>query len=461
YALNYSSDIDFIILYQRGLIDQKISNQDIIRTCKMMINLIENQTIHGYMFRTDLRLRPDPASTPIAIEIQSAICYYESIARTWERAAMIKAKPIAGDVALTTQFLKHIQPFIWRKYFDFSAIEEIRELDFNASDQACKQDFSNFNGFDLKYGYGAIRNIEFFAQSLQLVWGGRIRSIRVPQTSIALYTLARNKIIARNHAKKLVSCYRFLRLLEHRVQMLNDQQTHSLPKDEEAIDRFATFCNLKSKAQLYKRLRIASKQILDIVTREHADKNDKSSAHSKSLPILKSNTSLEHAKTIKFQDFNTQWFEHYQFASPQSAINILKGWNNRTYCALHNEKAFYLFKQIMPNLLNIIANSHARDIALEKFDLFLKKLPTGVQLLSTLSSNANVITSLVEMIAASPKLAQQLNNHPERLDMLISPHITRLSLPYLKQSFNDEINHHQAYDQSSPCFLRSPETCDL
>ena len=241
--LNYSSDIDIMVLYDPERVaarDPDRLQQDMVRATRTLMRIMDERTRDGYVFRTDLRLRPDPSATPLAVTVRAAETYYESLGQNWERAAMIKARPVAGDRSLGNDFLDHIRPFVWRKHLDFAAISDI---------QSIKRQINAYRGggrvavagHDIKIGRGGIREIEFFAQTQQLIWGGREPELRPRRTLDALAALA-----AHGHAKPetvedLEAAYRYLRALEHRLQMTNDEQTQTLPEDEAELARLAGF----------------------------------------------------------------------------------------------------------------------------------------------------------------------------------------------------------------------------
>src|SRR5271165_952023 len=241
--LNYSSDIDLILFFDPA--KSQVSARDgaqpfFSRLARDLVRILEERTGDGYVFRTDLRLRPDPGSTPLAMSVAAAIAYYESVGQNWERAALIKARPVAGDRIAGDQLLRELSPYIWRKHLDFAAIQDIHSI---------KRQINTYRGggqiavesHDIKVGRGGIREIEFFAQTQQLIWGGRIPQLRVRATCEALCSLADAGRIDPAVATALIADYRFLRRLEHRLQMVDDAQIHRLPDDHDGIAHIAAF----------------------------------------------------------------------------------------------------------------------------------------------------------------------------------------------------------------------------
>ena len=241
--LNYSSDIDLIVIFDPAKVDYRGSRsvqEAFVRLTRDLVGLLEERTADGYVFRTDLRLRPDPGAMPVAISYGAAMAYYESMGQNWERAAMIKARPVAGDLALGRELLAELRPFVWRKHLDFWAIQDVHSIKRQINAHRGGGVIA-VGGHNLKLGRGGIREIEFFAQTQQLIYGGRDPSLRCPRTIDALAALASAKRINRGAANKLTTAYEFLRRLEHRLQMIEDQQTHSLPKEQSGLMQVATF----------------------------------------------------------------------------------------------------------------------------------------------------------------------------------------------------------------------------
>ncbi|MBL4614903.1 MAG: glutamine-synthetase adenylyltransferase, partial [Magnetovibrio sp.] len=246
--LNYSSDIDLILLFDPEVIDTDSPMElqhSFVRLARGLVSLLDERTEDGYVFRTDLRLRPDPGSTPLAISTMAAEIYYESVGQNWERAAMIKARPIAGDKAAANAFLAHLKPFIWRRNLDFAAIQDIQAIkrQINAHKGGTN---IQLHGHNVKLGRGGIREIEFYAQTQQLIWGGRDRNLRHIPTLDALKALVKAGHDQAANLQTLEHAYHYLRRVEHRLQMVNDEQTHTLPEDDKSLNAIATFLGYDS-----------------------------------------------------------------------------------------------------------------------------------------------------------------------------------------------------------------------
>ena len=243
FELNYSSDIDLIVLYDPAApalpADAEPSTL-YVRLTQRLVKLLQERTADGYVFRTDLRLRPDPASTAVAISKAAALSYYESVGQNWERAAMIKARACAGDIAAGEEVLHELAPFVWRKYLDFVALADVHAMKRQINAYRGHGEIA-VEGHNIKLGRGGIREIEFFAQTQQLIAGGRNPALRDRDTLTTLDKLCADKWIDAEARDAMKDAYGFLRVVEHRLQMVNDEQTQSLPGDRAELERFARF----------------------------------------------------------------------------------------------------------------------------------------------------------------------------------------------------------------------------
>src|SRR6478672_8394609 len=241
--LNYSSDIDLIVFYDpaaTSLAEDIEAQPFFVRVTQSLSRLLQQRSGEGYVFRVDLRLRPDPASTQVAMSIDSALHYYEREGRTWERAAMIKARPCAGDARAGEALISELAPFVWRKHLDFAALADVHDMKRQMQTFRGQSEIA-VEGHNVKVGRGGIREIEFFAQTQQLIAGGRHPELRVRPTLEALHVLASSNWITSEARDELTAAYLFLRRVEHRLQMLADEQTQTLPDEVEDVERFARF----------------------------------------------------------------------------------------------------------------------------------------------------------------------------------------------------------------------------
>jgi glutamate-ammonia-ligase adenylyltransferase len=384
--LNYSSDIDLICLFDEtrfdGPAEEMEARAGFIRATRAMAATLNDPTEEGYVFRTDLRLRPDASVTPVCISMAAAERYYEGEGRTWERSAYIKARPAAGHIAAGEKFLKALTPFVWRKHLDFAAVAETMDMRQRIRDHKGLHGLA-LEGRNLKLGHGGIREIEFFAQTRQLVAGGRDPSLRQPRTVKALAALARADWITREDAGTLADHYAALREAEHRLQMIDDAQTHSLPKTPEGFDRLARLSGEGDTA----RYRAALEERLAAVAELTSD-----------LYASKSGTRIAPALS-------------------QEAQAIVDRWPG--YPALKSERGQAIFERLKPDLLNRFSQSTRPDEALSNFDGFLRGLPAGVQIFSLFDANPSLVDLLVDVCSTAPGPAAYLSRHSRVLDAVL------------------------------------------
>ncbi|MCV2446112.1 glutamine-synthetase adenylyltransferase [Paracoccus sp. DMF] len=383
--LNYSSDIDLIVLYDDSAYardDQHEARAALIRATRKAAATISDNTDQGYVFRTDLRLRPDASVTPVCISISAALAYYEAEGRTWERSAYIKARPCAGDLAAGTRFLRELDPFVWRRHLDFATIQDAHDMRLRIREHKGLSGRIEAAGHNMKLGQGGIREIEFFTQTRQLIAGGRDPALRVRGTVEGLARLADKGWVPADVAAELTEHYREHREIEHRIQMVNDAQTHSLPNSAEGLDTIARMMGEADTAAWARHL-VGRLQRVEALTGEFFAPGE-----SRARPDL----------------------------SPEAEAMVGR-W--RSYPALRSARGREVFARIEPELLNrLVAATHS-DEALARFDAFLAGLPAGVQLFSLFEANPQLIDLIVDICGTAPALAAYLARHPEVLDAVL------------------------------------------
>ena len=408
--LNYSSDIDLILLYDaaRARVSARDGVQSFFaRLARDLVRILDERTGDGYVFRTDLRLRPDPASTPPALSVAAALVYYESVGQNWERAALIKARPVAGDQAAAAAFLRELRPFIWRKNLDFAAIEDIHSIkrQINAHKGGGRIAIA---GHDVKTGRGGIREIEFFAQTQQLIWGGRLRELQVAPTCEALSRLAAAGRIDTNTAAALTADYRFLRRLEHRLQMVDDAQTHRLPADPAGLGQIATFLGYADTDAFVAALsaHLASVERHYALLFEEAP----SLAGPGNLVFTGAEDDPETLRTLATLGF----------ADPAAVAALVRSWHHGRLRATRSQRAREILTELIPALLRIFGATPHPDAALNRFDQFLSRLPAGVQLFSLFYANPALLELVADIMAGAPLLAELLATRPALLDPVLA-----------------------------------------
>ncbi len=404
--LNYSSDVDVIALYDPERLrpaDPDRMRQDMVRATQRIVHLMEARTGDGYVFRTDLRLRPDPGMTPLAMTVEAAESYYESVGQNWERAAMIKARPVAGDRALGAAFLRAISPFVWRRHLDFAAVADVHSIKRQINSFRGGQEIS-IEGHNIKLGRGGIREIEFFAQTQQLIWGGRTPQLRGRGTVGALRDLAEYGHISNETAETLAEDYRFLRTLEHRLQMQNDEQTQKLPDDPQALSGLGCFFGY-AKPDGFRR---ALAQRLNSVSTHYAGlfEDAPNLGGSGALVFTGSEDHPDTLDTLKRMGFD----------SPSHIADRVRAWHYGRYRATRSERARQILTELTPHILERLSDAHNPGQAFAKFDGFLEALPSGVQIFSLFQSNPEIADLVCEIMSKAPRLADWLSRKPSLLD---------------------------------------------
>jgi [glutamine synthetase] adenylyltransferase / [glutamine synthetase]-adenylyl-L-tyrosine phosphorylase len=410
--LNYSSDIDLIVLFDPAAasIPQGAEPGPLfVRLTKGLARLLQERTGEGYVLRVDLRLRPDPASTPVALSTASAYQYYETVGQNWERAALIKARPAAGDLELGERFLADLAPFIWRKYFDYAAIADIHAM--KRQIHAVRgHEHVVVPGHDVKLGRGGIREIEFFVQTQQLIFGGRRPQMRGARTLDMLQRLCADTWISAEAVDDLTRAYAYLRRVEHRLQMVADEQTQRLPFEREALKRFARFCG-------YARLESFAADLthhLTQVERHYAQLFEDAPALSLASGDLVFTGVTDDPATL-------ETLSALGFQRPEAAAETVRGWHFGRRSAVRSARAREVLTELTPALLEAFAGSGDADAALAAFDEALARMPASVELLSILRSNASVRELFGDVLGSAPRLAQVIATRPHVLDAAIDP----------------------------------------
>ncbi|NUB43024.1 glutamine-synthetase adenylyltransferase [Fertoebacter nigrum] len=381
--LNYSSDIDLICLFDESRYgdDSAEARAAFLRVTRKMTALLSDHTAEGYVFRTDLRLRPDAAVTPVCLSMAAAESYYESVGRTWERAAYIKARPCGGDIAAGQKFLTTLIPFVWRKHLDFTAIQDAHDMRLRIRDHRGLNGPLVVEGHNMKLGQGGIREIEFFTQTRQLIAGGRDPALRDRTTVGALAALAAKGWLPRDVAAELTAHYRAHREVEHRLQMVGDAQTHDMPNSAEGVARIAHFMGVEPAA-------FRAGLLARLARVESLTDSFFAPGRAEDGPELTEKTRA-----------------------------VVEGW--RAYPCLRSERAVEMFKRLRPAILKRLAEAGNPDEALAAFDGFLAGLPAGVQIFALFEANPQLVDLIVDIAATSPLLARYLARNSGVMDAVI------------------------------------------
>ena len=410
HELNYSSDIDFSCYFdaERFPVPSNVEpRQFAVRLTQSTVALMQEATGDGYVFRCDLRLRPDAGSTQIAVSTRAAESYYETMGQNWERAAMIKARVCVGDAAAGEAFLGTLQPFIWRKYLDYAAISDIHSIKRQIHAHGGHGEIA-VAGHNIKLGRGGIREIEFFAQTQQLILGGRIQSLRRSRTVDALAALTTRGIIDEETRADLVAAYSFLRTLEHRLQMIEDEQTHTLPKSAEGLDNVARFMGFAETDAFADTLRAHLARVQGHYAKLF-----------ESAPSLSEDSGSLVFTGVDDDPETIETLRNLGFSQPSAISATIRGWHHGRVRATRSEKAREKLTALMPLLLQALGKTANPDIAFTRFDRFLSGLPSGVQVFALLFSNPRLLDLIAEIVGTAPRLADHLARRPALLDVLI------------------------------------------
>ncbi|HMK42432.1 MAG TPA: bifunctional [glutamine synthetase] adenylyltransferase/[glutamine synthetase]-adenylyl-L-tyrosine phosphorylase [Methyloceanibacter sp.] len=410
--LNYSSDIDLIVFYdaeRAGLSSDIEPSQFFVRLTRELVRFMQEHTGDGYVFRTDLRLRPDPGATQIALSTDAGLTYYESVGQNWERAALIKARVAAGDVAAGEEFLRQLSPFIWRKYLDFAAIADIHAMKRRVHEYKGHGAIA-VEGHDIKLGRGGIRDIEFFAQTQQLIAGGRHPELRTRGTVETLDRLAEGGWISREAAVELTEAYLFLRRIENRLQMVGDQQTHVIPAEPEELARVARLSGFADANDLGDALIAAFKRV-----------ETHYGALFEKLPPAPISAPNIVIGAVEADPATRASLQRLGFTNPQAAIAAVRAWQSGRYAATRSDRARERLIEFLPFLLEAFSHTAEPDLALATFDKVIAELPAGVQLFSLLAANPSLLRLVADIMGTAPRLARIIGRRPRLLDAVLDP----------------------------------------
>ena len=412
FELNYSSDIDLIVFFDPETVAVSQGQEPstiFVRMTRALAKILQERTGDGYVLRVDLRLRPDPGSTAVAISLPAAFSYYEMLGQNWERAALIKARPVAGDKPLGAALLGELAPFIWRKYFDYAAIADIHAMKRQIHAVRGHAEVA-VAGHDVKLGRGGIREVEFFVQTQQLIFGGRRLQLRGARTLDMLAALQADGWVTQEAVDDLSAAYKFLRAIEHRLQMIADEQTQRLPSDQEALKRFAGFCGYAGLTAFEKalthNLRLVERHYARLF--EHAPGLDAGAGSLVFTGVTDDPETLKTLASLGFQD-------------PARAAETIRGWHFGRRPAVQSPRTREVLTELVPALLDSFSGSGDADAALDAFDAALMRMPAAVELFSILRANDSVRDLFGDILGGAPRLARVVATRPHVLDAAIDP----------------------------------------
>jgi glutamate-ammonia-ligase adenylyltransferase len=435
YELNYSSDIDLIILYE----DERLpyhgarnKQHFMSKIAQDLATILQERTADGYVFRTDLRLRPDPMSTPPAVTVGSALTYYETVGQNWERAAMIKARQIAGDMAAGKRFLSELVPYVWRKNLDFATIADIHSIKRQMNVSHGKH--IALAGHHVKTGAGGIREIEFFVQTQQLVWGGRIPTLRVRGTLEALDKLVEAEQISPDTRDTLAAHYQYLRVLEHRLQMRDDAQTHLLPESDAGLEELRVFLGYDSRDQFEETCLRVLGQVHQIYS--ESMRGSEPLAVDGNLVFTGVEADPETLETLR----------RMGYTEVQRISDIIQGWHRGSRRSTRSKRSRQVLTELVPALLMALGKTAQPDTAFFHFDDFLGTIPSGAQIFTLFNTRLELLDLLADILGSAPALGDTLSKDPGLLESVLEADFF-LPLPN-KTALTAQLHARIAYTQN-------------
>lgn len=425
--LNLSSDIDLIFAYpEPGETDaaRPVSNEQFfIRLCQQLVKALNSQTVDGFVFRVDARLRPFGDAGALALSFDAMETYYQSHAREWERYAMIKARVVAGDASAGREIMAMLQPFIYRRYLDFGAIESIRDMKRLISRELMRKGMAD----NVKLGPGGIREIEFIGQAFQLIRGGREPELQIRPILPVLQVLGEKQQLSTEEVTELTEAYRFLRLVENRIQAWKDRQTHLLPESEAGRLRIARAMGFAEPGQF-----------LQVLAQHRA----RVQSHFDNVFALSEEVTTDSPlQAVWGQELDD---EHAGVALTQAGyedgatvLSRLDGFRQGHACRGLGTRGRHRMEQLMPVLLEAVGQSPAPDVTLERILRIIESIARRTSYLALLVENPTALTQLVKLASISPWIALQVARHPLLLDEMLDPR--RLYTPLKRERLEREL----------------------
>jgi glutamate-ammonia-ligase adenylyltransferase len=422
--LNYSSDIDLIYIYsgEQGQTEAtapsqaSISNMEFFaKLAQAITRVLSASTEEGYFYRVDLRLRPEGSAGPVASSLSACKNYYGSWGETFERLALIKARPVGGSAELGEEFCRTFNSFIYRKFLDFAALDEIQEI---KSRIEAKLSSRKSHDQHVKLGTGGIREVEFFVQALQLIYGGRQPELQQRSTLRALAELARLGYLQLAEHQTLAEAYLFLRDLEHKLQMVHHFQTHELPSESVELYRCARRMDFKANTE-------AATVDLFLTTLKQHRAGVRRSFHDlvSRKRIGGANEQMREAALILNRNLNEvealEVLSQSGFNDPRTALHQVKLLRDAQSFAHSPSKMRNLLANLLPPLLATLRLSPDPDTGLSYFERFASSLGARDALYTLLNESPTALHRLLHVLSSSQFLADFLCRQPQLLDFLL------------------------------------------
>ena len=398
--LNYSSDIDLIVIYDGA--DSDITSEAFVKLTRKLVQIFQKQTGDGFAWRVDLRLRPDPGATAIALSYDAAISYYESLARSWERAVFIRARPVAGNIALGDAFLAAISPFIWRRQLDYTILSDLTPWITHYPMP------ENGHAFDVKKGAFAIRHIEMMTHLLQMLHAGRDNSLRTPHTDDALRLLAKAGHLSDEDAVNSIQLYWLWRLIEHRLQYCRDAHLYHLPHNEDEFTQFARFLGIADAASL----------CAFVVRLQNHTKS--AASHTVIRDMLAAHQGAKERGAWPADEASQLVFLTQKgFERPQDIIRTIDSWFSGRLPATRSERARQTLANLLPLVMTELSQGSDSDAHFMGFAQFVEALPAGVQVFTLLHQHPQLIELITNFTLSAPALMQELTKNPQIFEQML------------------------------------------
>lgn len=408
--LGYAADLSLIAMYDPEAVrytGTRSPEDCFVRVTRDLVRILQARTRDGYVFRTDLRLRPDAPASPLAVERGFALKYYRRSGRTWERGALINVRPVAGDFTAAHGFLSELRPFIWEEGLDFASVEDIRSMSRQIR-RFRRGGAPRGTGLDLELSPGGIREIEFFVLMHQLAYGGRSRSLRGSGVLPMLDTIRSEHLILPREATDLQDAYLTLRRIEHRIQMVNDEPTRSMPASRGGLDNVACLAGLDSADDLTRAADEAMKRAHQLFeARFAAPEKERDLA----ALMLDGPVGGEPESVLREAGFDR----------PRDAAEIFHGWAEGRHAAISSARARAAVRAVLPDMIAALGRTPAPDRALIGIDRFFRALPADVSFFAMVKANTWLLNLIAVVMASAPALGETLRRHPRILEAVLDP----------------------------------------
>lgn len=409
--LNLSSDIDLIFTFPAhgpvGGSVRLVSERFFHRLAQRLIQALNTQTVDGFVFRVDTRLRPFGDSGPLVLSFDAMADYYHSQAREWERYAMVKARPVAGEADAIGQLMGVLRPFVYRRYLDFAAIESLRDMKRLIVKELERKGMAD----NVKLGHGGIREVEFVGQVFQIIRGGRDLDLQIRPIQPVLRRLGEKGLLPDYVVSELVDAYRFLRLVENRLQAWSDRQTHLLPEQETDRLRLARSMGFTDWSEFFAVLERHRQRVQGHFDKVFAAPQAEEEEQERPYSALWKD-SLDSAQALSL-------LQETGFADPRWALQRIHRFRESAVCRSLSARGRDRLERLMPMLLEAIAGSQASDDALERLLKLVEAIARRTAYLALLVENPLALSQLVRLTAISPWIATHLSRQPLLLDELL------------------------------------------